>query len=267
MSSGVGNGVAHVGSLPAPAALVLERAWPTVGTRDRNKDRPSGLGLVLVSGPRPDGDRDRFLHLMGELAVGGHVVILNCRPPTALALLRETLSTGSFEALYSVGQATALRKRSALPLRPMAPPVRVTTRPAGRAPVRRPAPAELPLVSCIMPTYNRRAYVPRAIRYWQAQDYPHAELIIIDDGTDPVEDLVPADPRARYIRPAERKTIGAKRNLACEQARGDLLINWDDDDWSAPWRVSYQVDMFLKQDVDISGLSVVPDRYECRGGR
>lgn len=36
------------------------------------------------------------------------------------------------------------------------------------------------LVSCIMPTYNRRAPVPRAIRYFLRQDYPKRELILLD---------------------------------------------------------------------------------------
>jgi len=114
-----------------------------------------------------------------------------------------------------------------------------------------------------MPTYQRRRFLPQAIGNWQAQDYPNLELIIVDDGEDKVEDLIPDDRRIRYVRLDTRATIGAKRNLACEQARGDLVINWDDDDWSAPWRVGYQVDAFSKADVDVSGLSTV---YFCDPG-
>ena len=54
-----------------------------------------------------------------------------------------------------------------------------------------------PLVSCIMPTYNRREFVPRAIRYFLRQDYANKELIIIDDGTDAIKDLVSDDERIR----------------------------------------------------------------------
>jgi glycosyltransferase involved in cell wall biosynthesis len=111
-----------------------------------------------------------------------------------------------------------------------------------------------------MPTYNRRRFLPQAILNWQAQDYPRCELVVIDDGEDSVEDLIPADTRIQYVRLPTRKTIGAKRNLACEQARGDFVLHWDDDDWSAPWRVGYQVETFLKQDVEVSGLSTV---YFC----
>lgn len=53
----------------------------------------------------------------------------------------------------------------------------------------------------------------------------------------------------------ERHTIGAKRNLGCELARGDLVAHWDDDDWSAPWRLSYQVEELGRAGADVAGLS------------
>jgi len=54
-------------------------------------------------------------------------------------------------------------------------------------------PAIRPVVSCIMPTYNRRKFVPQAIRYFLRQSYEPKELLIIDDGSDPVNDLVPVN--------------------------------------------------------------------------
>ena len=79
-----------------------------------------------------------------------------------------------------------------------------------------------PLVSCIMPTYNRRRFVPLAIGYFLRQDYPNRELIIVDDGTDPVQDLVPDDPRIRYMSLEAKHSIGAKRNLACNSPPSSL---------------------------------------------
>lgn len=115
---------------------------------------------------------------------------------------------------------------------------------------------DLPLVSCIMPTYNRRPFVPRAIEYFQRQDYPHRELIVVDDGTDPVADLVPAgDPAVRYVRLDRRQTVGAKRNLACGHARGEVIVNWDDDDWYAPHRLRYQVEALHAAGADVCGAS------------
>ena len=112
-----------------------------------------------------------------------------------------------------------------------------------------------PLVSCLMPTYNRRSFVARAIRYYQQQDYPDRELIILDDGEDRVADLVPDDdPTVRYLRLAERATIGRKRQLACEHAAGEVMMQWDDDDWFGPTRISRQVAPLAVGTADISGI-------------
>jgi glycosyltransferase involved in cell wall biosynthesis len=110
------------------------------------------------------------------------------------------------------------------------------------------------LVSCLMPTRNRRRYVPAAIDAFLRQDYEPRELVIVDDGDEPVADLVPRDPRIRYFRETQRRTLGAKRNLACGFARGEVLMHWDDDDWHAPWRISYQVAELAAHQADLCGL-------------
>jgi O-antigen biosynthesis protein len=112
-----------------------------------------------------------------------------------------------------------------------------------------------PLVSCIMPTYNRPEYVVHAIRYFQRQDYSQRELIILDDGTQPVEGLIPSDSCIRYVRLATRTVLGAKRNLGCRMASGTLIVHWDDDDWMAPHRLSYQIEMLQSQRADLCGSS------------
>ena len=115
----------------------------------------------------------------------------------------------------------------------------------------------LPLVSCIMPTANRRSFVAQAVRYFLAQDYGAKELVIVDDGADPVANLVPEDEGVRYVRLGEPQSVGAKRNIANQQARGEILVHWDDDDWSAPWRLRYQVDQLLAVQADICGLDCI----------
>src|SRR5207245_5280294 len=97
------------------------------------------------------------------------------------------------------------------------------------------------LVSCLMPTRDHRPFVSQAIAYFSKQDYPNRELVILDDGEEPAEELVPDDPRIHYRRLDRPLALGPKRNLACEMASGELLAHWDDDDWYAPWRLGYQV--------------------------
>jgi glycosyltransferase involved in cell wall biosynthesis len=113
---------------------------------------------------------------------------------------------------------------------------------------------ELPLVSCIMPTFDRRRFLPLALKAFDSQDYPARELIVVDDGNDPVGDLVERAPKARYVRLSARASIGEKRNRACEEARGAIIAHWDDDDWYAPGRLSCQIAPLLAGEADLSGL-------------
>ncbi len=112
-----------------------------------------------------------------------------------------------------------------------------------------------PLVSCIMPTYNRRPFVAHAIWYFQRQEYGNKELIILDDGTDSVQDLVPEAENIHYFRLDKKLNLGAKLNLACSYAKGELIANWDDDDWYAERRLQYQVDALIREPIDVCGIN------------
>ena len=105
-----------------------------------------------------------------------------------------------------------------------------------------------PSVSCLIATYNRRE--SGQIDCFLNQDYANRELIVIDDGTDPIEDVLLPDPGLWWVRLESRQTIGAKRNAGADAAAGQLLANWDDDDWYAPWRLSYQVERLQSAAVD-----------------
>jgi len=111
-----------------------------------------------------------------------------------------------------------------------------------------------PLVSCVMPTADRRLFVPQAIRNFQSQDYTNKELVIVDDGADCVADLVPEDPQIRYVRLSGSRALGAKRNECVETCQAELIMHWDDDDWMAPHRISYQVEALLSEDAEVCGL-------------
>ncbi|MEO8853744.1 MAG: glycosyltransferase [Ginsengibacter sp.] len=113
----------------------------------------------------------------------------------------------------------------------------------------------LPMISCIMPTYNRRSFVPNAIRYFLRQDYENKELIIIDDGEDVVKDLVPQSNNIRYFRLDHKISLGAKLNLACEYAKGNIIANWDDDDWYSSTRLSYQANALKNEKIFICGIN------------
>jgi len=108
-----------------------------------------------------------------------------------------------------------------------------------------------------MPTANRPQFVEMAIRYFQAQDYSPTELIIVDDGTQSIFSLVPNQENIKYFTLSPLTPIGAKRNYACEQATGEIIVHWDDDDWYANDWVAYQVKTLLGSNADICGLSEI----------
>jgi glycosyltransferase involved in cell wall biosynthesis len=93
------------------------------------------------------------------------------------------------------------------------------------------------LVSVLMPTWNRRSRIVRAVRSVHMQTYANYELIIIDDGsTDGTEAVVRAacadDPRMRYIR-IEHQGVSRARNVGLGAAKGELIAYLDsDNEWS-----------------------------------
>lgn len=105
-----------------------------------------------------------------------------------------------------------------------------------------------------MPTADRRGFIPAAIRLFLDQNYVRKELVIVDDGVDRIENVVPHHPDINYVSLDRRLPLGTKRNIACELARGELILHWDDDDWHAPWRLSCQAAFLESGNFDVCGL-------------
>ena len=109
-------------------------------------------------------------------------------------------------------------------------------------------PSHLPLVSAIIPTRNRPELLARALQTALAQDYPHIEVIVVDDASSPPAEL-PSGTHARLLRMDTAGGAGAARNAGVESARGDLVAFLDDDDeWLAP-----------KLREQVEALSAAPD--------
>jgi len=104
-----------------------------------------------------------------------------------------------------------------------------------------------PLVSICTPTFNRRPFIKTLIKCFEHQTYPKdkMEWIIIDDGTDKIEDLVKDIPQVKYYKYDEQMVLGKKRNIMHEKCSGDIIVYMDDDDYYPPERVSHSVEMLL----------------------
>ena len=122
-----------------------------------------------------------------------------------------------------------------------------------------------PLVSCVMPTRDRRRFVRQAIWYFLRQDYPARELLVVDDGRDAVADLIPRDERIRYLRLDAPAPLAAKLNRGCMQSRGDLIAHWEDDDWMSPGRLRTQVGWLIGSGMDVSCPSEVLHYWVTKG--
>jgi len=104
-----------------------------------------------------------------------------------------------------------------------------------------------PIVSVIIPTYNRAHVLARAIQSVLNQTYQDFEIIVVDDGsTDNTEEVIKSfnDPRIRYIRHEENKGAAAARNTGIKAAKGEFIAFQDSDDEWLPKKLEKQMEAF-----------------------
>ena len=110
----------------------------------------------------------------------------------------------------------------------------------------------MPLVSVIIPTYNRAYLLPKAVESVLSQTFKDIELIVIDDAsTDYTPELI-----RRYIEKSsipifywknkERLGPAASRNIGIKLAKGKFIAFLDSDDWFLPAKLEKQVEFFWK---------------------
>jgi glycosyltransferase involved in cell wall biosynthesis len=100
---------------------------------------------------------------------------------------------------------------------------------------------QLPLVSIVLPTYNRARMLSRAISSVIEQSYQHWELFVIDNhSSDDTESVVHQfkDERITLIKIENEGSIGKSRNRGVKEATGEWVAFLDDDDWWFPDKLS-----------------------------
>jgi len=107
---------------------------------------------------------------------------------------------------------------------------------------------KFPFVSICTPTYNRRPFIPSLIKSIEQQRYPinRIEWIIVDDGTDSIQDLVKDIPYVKYYRYNHKLPLGFKRNVMNSHASGEFLVYFDDDDYYPPTRIYHAITTLLQ---------------------
>jgi FkbM family methyltransferase len=118
-------------------------------------------------------------------------------------------------------------------------------------------PAPLPLVSVVIPTYNRNELLCRTIQYLLNQDYDNYELIVVDQTREHEPEtqqfLESVQQRIRYFFLA-RANVSAARNFGYEQSRGEIIMYFDDD-MEIPPDVLRRVAQCY-QDESVDGLTI-----------
>lgn len=102
-----------------------------------------------------------------------------------------------------------------------------------------------PLVSIVLPTYNRANYLSRSIRSVIEQDYQNWELLVIDNNSIDQTDYIVngfCDTRVKLYKINNEGSIGMSRNLGIMHSKGEWIAFLDSDDWWFPNKLSVCLD-------------------------
>ncbi|MGX0978381.1 glycosyltransferase involved in cell wall biosynthesis [Roseovarius sp. MBR-51] len=127
-----------------------------------------------------------------------------------------------------------------------------------------------PVVSVLLPTYNRAHSLPEAMSSVLDQSFGDLELIIVDDAsTENIEAIVSdfGDPRIRYFRLERNSGAAAARNVGLAEARGRYIAFQDSDDIWLPGKLARQVELLESQPPNVgvvTGLKILYGRDAAR---
>lgn len=101
---------------------------------------------------------------------------------------------------------------------------------------------ECDLVSVVIPVYNRRDLLRRALASVASQSWHAVEVIVVDDGSEEDIGVVVAEfgDLVRMVRQTN-SGVTAARNRGLQEARGEFIAFLDSDDWWDFWKISAQV--------------------------
>jgi glycosyltransferase involved in cell wall biosynthesis len=88
----------------------------------------------------------------------------------------------------------------------------------------------MPLISVILPTYNRPGFLMRALASIASQTFDDYEVIVINDGGEDVSQYASWYQKARYMSHPKNRGLAAARNTGIKEAAGQYIAYLDDDD-------------------------------------
>lgn len=133
-----------------------------------------------------------------------------------------------------------------------------------------------PLITIGIPCFNAQDTIARALESALAQTWPEKEILVVDDASADcsaavVEKIAGSHPAVRIVRHAANKGPGGTRQIIVDQARGDFIAFFDDDDESLPARLQTQYDRLMSYERQTgiclaacyaSGRRIYPNGYQ-----
>lgn len=126
-----------------------------------------------------------------------------------------------------------------------------------------------PLVSVIVPTFNRKDWLPITLQSLKNQTYQNIEIVVVNDAGENVSSIIEGmnDDRFRYFEHSENKGLAATRNTALRNCKGDYICFLDDDDIYLPLAVEFRMDQIKKLNADIVYTRALQNIYELKGNQ
>lgn len=127
-----------------------------------------------------------------------------------------------------------------------------------------------PLVSVIIPTYNRSLMLKRAVDSVLRQTYTNLECIVVDDASTDntqsvLEHCVTADQRVRVFRNNSNLHASASRNIGIRNSKGEFIAFLDDDDEWLPQKLEKQLTLFRQSPAEIGLIYCWMDYMKADG--
>lgn len=129
-----------------------------------------------------------------------------------------------------------------------------------------------PLISVIVPVYNRQEFIPRTLQSLKDQTYKNIEVVVINDGGESAEHLVDAmnDSRFKYFEHDKNKGLAAARNTGLRNSSGEFISLLDSDDIYNKYALEFRITALQNLGVDVvytRALKHIMNRVDMGNGR
>jgi len=125
-----------------------------------------------------------------------------------------------------------------------------------------------PLVSILVPTYNRKWLLPRTLQSLLNQSYRNIEIMLINDFGEDVQDIVSQfnDSRINYLQNPSNLGLAGARNTGLKNCTGDRICLCDDDDIYMKYAIEIRVHMMKKLSAEVVYTRSLQDIWEKTDG-